>query len=992
MKLIQFILKSMARRRKQIIRVSLAVFFSFIFITGILLFQENMYRWQMASSKEHFGDWFVMRVQKEIDEAPAVKEHPYLEKGATALTGSSLYDDLWTKTNYCIGSMSDDFIRQGNITIEQGRMPKNNDEIALDWSTLLKLNVNPEIGSKVTIHTYHGADANENNRVEKEYTLVGIMTSYTNMWQGGVNVPGAVVTSEELRNTVEGLTNAVTETYIYPLKSFVKTKDYEKIFTEMKEQYHLNMTYNSSVYNYEPWESSLVYNYMYLLTMLIGIVAITYQVIGYQRSRQEILNQLKRLGATRSQLYLVTFIENVVIVLISGLLGFLVAVIVGKGICGGIEAKKGVSFYVLGTGVCLKVLLSMLTAVAVEELTGILMAQKRKYYTSAKKTKVISVRRKLKAGNYIRETHKRMIRGNGIFQNLLIRLFSATMTVIMLVCVVNIYSAFRAYKANNDETDFVGFMKEDAQVSYEVNYILDYELFQESMKHEALEIYDMMNQDAAADKSVEEWKSLLWNGMLEGRSGSWYDTKAYQLMSYSMNRGGIKTGNTSLSSGVNDSLLQDIINIPGVEDIQYSYFETERNWKWDSMDYDQMGLRRYYSKSNQQYTGKTSKYLYATEYVEPTREKYDLISSYLDPSQIDYDAFVRGEQVLVVEDVNGEGKYDDSMNAGVTLKQMNYKNPFYDASNAGADDYSTYGTKLYTYVKRNMLNDSVNDVNFTRDGEHRYFLGLYAYRFLTRHVSDEEIKRFWTEDYMDEESLESNLSNYGYEETYDNMRRHYATMLEGLSNYKQLFTPAATTKVAGVVHLSDEVKEALKDYVGEYGQYTAIASKNLGQQALDNQNALLSDMFQFENGELPEEITLKMEPNQLAIRYDLTSTFASTNNVVCSYLGQAGFTYTSYSAEKDLLKAKTNETMILYGITLLAAIVTNILVGILLIKNRLDRRRGRLQILQRTGAQQSTMISICMLESLRESIWCLPIAPIVLLIHWMIYWRYMRKM
>jgi hypothetical protein len=395
----------------------------------------------------------------------------------------------------------------------------------------------------------------------------------------------------------------------------------------------------------------------------------------------------------------------------------------------------------------------------------------------------------------------------------------------MLVCVVNIYSAFRAYKANNDETDFVGFMKEDAQVSYEVNYILDYELFQESMKHEALEIYDMMNQDAAADKSVEEWKSLLWNGMLEGRSGSWYDTKAYQLMSYSMNRGGIKTGNTSLSSGVNDSLLQDIINILGVEDIQYSYFETERNWKWDSMDYDQMGLRRYYSKSNQQYTGKTSKYLYATEYVEPTREKYDLISSYLDPSQIDY-----------------------------------------DASNAGADDYSTYGTKLYTYVKRNMLNYSVNDVNFTRDGEHRYFLGLYAYRFLTRHVSDEEIKRFWTEDYMDEESLESNLSNYGYEETYDNMRRHYATMLEGLSNYKQLFTPAATTKVAGVVHLSDEVKEALKDYVGEYGQYTAIASKNLGQQALDNQNALLSDMFQFENGELPEEITLKMEPNQLAIR------------------------------------------------------------------------------------------------------------------------------
>ncbi len=212
-----------------------------------------------------------------------------------------------------------------------------------------------------------------------------------------------------------------------------------------------------------------------------------------------------------------------------------------------------------------------------------------------------------------------------------------------------------------------------------------------------------------------------------------------------------------------------------------------------------------------------------------------------------------------------------------------------------------------------------------------------------------------------------------------------------LNQYEFMYTPATTAKVAGVVHLSDELKEELKEYVCDYGQYTAIASKNLGQKAIDAQNKQLSSYWGFENDELPEEITLSLEPNQLTIRYDLTSTFASTSNIVCSYLGQAGFVYESYSAQKDLLKAKTNETMILYGFTLLAAVVIDLLVVILLIKNRLDRRKSRFQILIRTGAQKKTLLGICMLESISESIWCLPIMPITLLLHLGIYHHYIKK-
>ena len=47
--------------------------------------------------------------------------------------------------------------------------------------------------------------------------------------------------------------------------------------------------------------------------------------------------------------------------------------------------------------------------------------------------------------------------------------------------------------------------------------------------------------------------------------------------------------------------------------------------------------------------------------------------------------------------------------------------------------------------------------------------------------------------------------------------------------------PAASTNVAKVIILTDEIRDKLKYYVPEFGQYTIIGSTQLLQKALDNQ-------------------------------------------------------------------------------------------------------------------------------------------------------------
>ena len=59
-RLILLCLKSMLRRWKRVLRTIVTVFIAFLFVAGMLLFQENMYQYQTAVAKKHFGDWFIM--------------------------------------------------------------------------------------------------------------------------------------------------------------------------------------------------------------------------------------------------------------------------------------------------------------------------------------------------------------------------------------------------------------------------------------------------------------------------------------------------------------------------------------------------------------------------------------------------------------------------------------------------------------------------------------------------------------------------------------------------------------------------------------------------------------------------------------------------------------------------------------------------------------------------------------------------------------------
>ena len=157
MNILKITFKSVKRRYRQIIRAALTTLFAVFFVTAVLIFQENMYQWQMQSNKDRFGDWFIMDIGSRQPDSN-LTDHIYIEQPVKVSRSVNVLNDDWQSTGFYVGSFSSEFLVQSHIKLDEGRHPENSDEIAMDWNTLLTLGYKGEIGDPLMHMLRNAAD------------------------------------------------------------------------------------------------------------------------------------------------------------------------------------------------------------------------------------------------------------------------------------------------------------------------------------------------------------------------------------------------------------------------------------------------------------------------------------------------------------------------------------------------------------------------------------------------------------------------------------------------------------------------------------------------------------------------------------------------------------------------------------------------------------------------------------------------------------------
>lgn len=996
-----YCIKSLKRRKKQVLKAVTAIFLSFTFVAGVLLFRDNMYEWQIQSAKHRFGDWFVMMNGNDSRENAQLKSHPYLNDSGKVSISNYQYNNNWNQTDIKIGYMDNDFVRLANITPDKGEFPKNDDEIAVEWNTLLLLNQGTDIGQDITLNIIvNNPKAGSGwDRITKTYKLSGILKSYTNVWVGGSNVPGIITTKNEAQN-IKRSNSAV---YIYSARNYI-SGDYKDIYEGLNKKVSGSLIYNSSLYDYEPWSTSSIYEYMYIVLVILGVAGIAYQLSVYNKTRKYAYGIIKNMGATKLQMIAFICVENTVIVISSSVIGLILSIIAARLICFIVELRTGISFFTIDRGIYISLLIMLIMAVVVGSIVNICgqSSDRLHRYTSRYKLKRLYKKYRhtrhtyiLNKNNYVKETYKRFMLGQGIVQSICIRLFSLAMMIIMIICIVNSVRTYADYKISSQKSDVIAFYKQDNNAEYIIcNAENDVQLEYEAGK--TLDLFKYIKDCYSNAINNVSWE--MYSDAYKSRTSDEGEI-SFSKRNLKYN---IKNADALMYKDIDESTIEYVRGITGVDDISYGYFETARVWTWNTMDYNKMGIPYYVdiddnkninskniNSNNASYSSEqiNPKYLFATEYVEADSRVYDVLADITGKDEIDIQAFKDGRQVVIFLDKNPEGVYDDTITKGTDIGLMCYKAYPEYYGYIDKDYASSYYMAIYSYMHdKGIVTDDFNKINS------EYFHSLIAdneqdkLKQLTELFEKNNVK--FLDDFYTYWADKGEEQFYQYVDSYLDI--NIADEKLRVYDYSSDYVPAAAAEVAKVIYVDDEVKDKLKEYIPEFGQYTMLASDELGKKALDTQNNILKDYLMLD--ELPEEINLSMKYNQINITYGLDSIYNGTANAVASYLGQAGYAYNSYSHDKDLIKSNTIEAYILYGFTGITAFLVYMIVSLIILKNRFFQFSDRIKILRNTGASKDIIFDMYMKQSIREMLWCIMLMPLMIILDIICIKRYIRNL
>lgn len=939
------------RRLPQIQKAAFTTLVAVFFVTAVLIFQENMYQWQMSSNKSRFGDWYICeKTTKEPNKV--LDENDFLEKPLKAESTVRIFDSDWNNTKLYVGSMTDDFMKQGRIRLAEGRMPEASDEITMDWNTLLKLGYEGELGQKVTINYYENDNINsDKGRLSATFTLVGILNNYTNIWQDGKNIPGAIVTEERLKEFKCTIYNI----YIYPFKDSVRTQDYANVYKKIKEDVKSQTVYNAAVYDYSPWKSKTVYAYMYIVVMVIGILALSYQLIEYRNTRRKSYNMFRQMGMTKAGIRKMYITENAFILIPAGIIGILLALAAGHFTGQALEAKSGYEFYRVNMEVIIKSAGSVVIAVIVEELSGIISNihfYKKKPASKKWSGRPVTVKNnksRMNRHNLVRTVSSRFIKKDGALMAVGIRLFALCICGVIIFSALKIQNAFTEYKNNDNLTDIFGYIdrtedKDQLYMKYWY-YLENYNnlpmkpsMYSESRESRMDKLEDTAKLRKRYNIHFDKLKELVEEGKMWDSNNAVKinntDSIGRESAQIQISRSGyLKNPNNNIIEGFSKEFLDQLMEINGIQSVSYSAFESERTWFWDNQDYEKMQTFAFhpvnYHYNKQHIDDYGDRYMFSTEYTEPTKELYSKLEKYIDKEYVDYEAFKEGKQVVLFLRNLPEGGYDDTINAGDTLYYNYYR-----------VDENTYDDKS------NIIDPS-------------YFLIFPYDKAYNRYLLDYNNTHDFNPDYKLMEKLEA--------------------------DYDACVAP----QVAAVVRVTDEVMEDFNGIIPTFGYYTAIASTNMAQQAVDRQKDIMERLI---GEELSGDMDFELCYNQISIKYDLASTFSATNNKIGVYFKNNDISYSSNVDIKNTYRTQLINSILQYGITIIAMIVMQLLIMAIVIRNRINRRKEKMKLLHSLGMRRGKIVSVCMLEALRESVWCVITMPLLLLMELLMFTGFVRKL
>ena len=670
------------------------------------LFQDNMNGYQMSVNYHTFGRWIA------FSESGAFGADPYLEENGYIIRGSKVYT-LWPRstefredgllknsevwdimqgergepvetwnstrsdpshdTGAYLGALSPGMAENNYIELVDGRFPENDDEIAMEMSVLDALGQGNEIGSEISFYVSRFDDISMLKYLQEEsrkqvravldgeeyvgdndivydydlgkipgrnelylvrFKLVGTIERYSSRWNSEMNdgkkgdLPGAVVTLE----TLNKLEMSNRKYRFYDLKDEYRTQGVWHFAGKLMDSLESAEAYenksfalNRNAYYNPLWGNDRMYTSISVLLIVISTCIIAYLMANYLGKRRKYFLTMREIGASITDVWKMAVYECIGSILPVAVLTFAGAYLLSIVTVFVISKIIAIEFfYVFSLKTMLTILLAAGVTIGISMLAALVIFGGRSLVAKSKKLSVKAVKRLKKRASEkqgrklgLLETLKRD-RITFSFKNRLQTVISILVCAIVIFCTVRTFQPTKDYfEYENSICDFsgqkvTGIRNVDVQVPIKAYWNGHHWAVYErtDWKREGFSSFYTISQDVASSisslagvRSIE-WRCSDFTHMItfEGK-----DTDPFfqeYLNAFLVNN---QPFNGTYELDLSHSFARRFVN---------------------AMERDLYGI---YCKRN------------AGEYWK----RYEV---YLDSGVADFDAFMRGEQVIAVVD------------------------------------------------------------------------------------------------------------------------------------------------------------------------------------------------------------------------------------------------------------------------------------------------------------------------------------------------------
>lgn len=322
------------RRKKEIRFMKIMSGLMCFFLALILLFQDNMNRYQMEMNYHSFGEWLIREPIPDRGKG-LCGDNPYLKTCGEIWTGGTIYKtegenepkdleidatDDSRISERSIGMLDAEIIKNGNLKLYEGRFPEKSDEIIMELNALQALGYNYDLGQKISFYLPETEAALDTATGDEKillhqvtFTLVGTLKAYTSAWNGGDALPGAIVQKDvydalNMDKTgyrfyqIKGkYIDADVSTFALKLMNSLTESINNQVSSNGNDLYDLGYEVNDYAYDNPFWSNKTMYRNMTIILIVLGSAIMAYLMSVYLSKRKKYYLKLREIGATLGQ-------------------------------------------------------------------------------------------------------------------------------------------------------------------------------------------------------------------------------------------------------------------------------------------------------------------------------------------------------------------------------------------------------------------------------------------------------------------------------------------------------------------------------------------------------------------------------------------------------------------------------------------------------------------------------------------------------------------